>query len=79
MKTYELYHLFPAKFIQNYTESALERHLRSESPKSSCGTMLPGSDVCVQEVTSQTFHSVVMQPEKVNCFLCFVFGVYCPT
>ncbi|XP_022316420.2 thioredoxin domain-containing protein 11-like [Crassostrea virginica] len=53
-----------AIFIQNYTESALERHLRSESPKSSCGTMLQGSDVCVQEVTSQTFHSVVMQPEK---------------
>ncbi|XP_061181878.1 thioredoxin domain-containing protein 11-like [Saccostrea echinata] len=52
-----------ANFIQNYTESALERHLRSESPKQSCDTR-SHDDICVQEVTSQTFHSVVMQQEK---------------
>lgn len=53
-----------ARFIQNYTESALERHLRSESPRPSCDAASCSADVCVQEVTSKTFHSVVMQPGK---------------
>lgn len=55
-----------ARFIQNYTESALERHLRSESPRPSCDAASCSADVCVQEVTSKTFHSVVMQPGKVT-------------
>lgn len=58
--------LFLARFIHNYTESALERHLRSESPRPSCDAASCSADVCVQEVTSKTFHSVVMQPGKVT-------------
>lgn len=63
---FNIYSSFLARFIHNYTESALERHLRSESPRPSCDAASRSADVCVQEVTSKTFHSVVMQPGKVT-------------
>ena len=55
--------VFPAKFMMDYSESVMERHLRSESLTSDCDRQVPG--VCIRDLSTETFHSVVMQQNKV--------------
>lgn len=55
------------EFIRNFTTSSLTRYLRvHDGHISSSGQCLPGKRdaVCVPELTSNTFESVVMQPAK---------------
>ena len=63
--SYHLILIFSAQFILNYTEGSLQRHVRSsegESP-SACDPAL--GSVCIVEVTSHTYHKVVMDNTKV--------------
>ncbi|KAK3089612.1 hypothetical protein FSP39_005028 [Pinctada imbricata] len=51
-----------SSFMMNFTQSALPHHYSTESLSSVCDTQVPG--VCIKDLTSQTFHSVVMQQDK---------------
>ena len=51
-------------FIRNFTDGGLNRHLRSAaaSPPQQCSV----GDICVVEVTSSSFNSIVMDSSKVR-------------
>ncbi len=54
-------------FLYNFTHGYLGRHLKStETHASTCQNS--NNQVCLHELTSTTFQSVVMDPEKVCCF-----------
>ena len=61
-------------FVYNFTTGQLDRFLRSgagRSPGSPCPrsghlSQRPGANVCVHEVTSQTFRDVVFDDDKVQ-------------
>ena len=56
-----------ANFVGDFTTNDLPRHLRSTQSKSDLFCVGPDGDICIQEVTTATFHEVVMNPGKVSC------------
>ncbi len=62
---------FSETFVYNFTHGYLDRHLKStETRSSTCQNS--NNQVCLHELTSSTFQSVVMDPEKVGFLCCSV-------
>ena len=53
-------------FIYNYTHGKLIRPLKSHGPHIHRPCPETSSSLCVTELTSETFHEIAMDPEKVG-------------
>ena len=61
---YGFIYVFVVNFILDYTAGALTQHLSSAARSSSCEGNT-SDDICISEVTTDSFAAVVMNPAKV--------------
>ena len=62
------YYFVLVDFIMNFTAGFLKRHLRSSSSSEEAPPCTEANNVCVQEVTTNTFQHVVVDSEEVSCY-----------